>query len=356
MRILIIKASAMGDIIHALPVLDYLHQTVPAAQVDWVVEEQFADLLSGNPLLSNLWIIRTRRWRRQPFRGETIYEIRSLWHVLREQNYDYVFDIQGNFKSGIVAWATGSERRFGFTRDFLQESINLLFSKRQIPQRKVDAYAGARYLRVVSVPFGKDYIGMDLAVDIHTGSDEICAAESLLRECGSGPVFIFHCGTTWQTKFWSDEGWIQLGRLVSAGIPDATMLFSWGNDAERTTAETLAAAIGQRSRVLGKFTLKGISALLKRADLVVGGDTGLIHLAAALGTPTVSYYRASDGSLSGPRGNDHIIVQSPLPCSRCQRTSCDKDTECRASISAEVIYAGITNIVNTPKNLLLTQV
>lgn len=345
MRILIIKTSAMGDIIHALPVIDYLHQVVPGATVDWAVEEQFVDLLSGNPLLSELRVLRTRKWRRRPFMGETLREIKRLWDDLRGQRYDYVFDIQGNLKSGIIAWATGAERRIGFSKDHLQESLSALFIKRQIPQRRVDDHAGGRYLRIVSVPFGRDYVGMELVSDIHTGEAEEQATAALVGECGIGPVFLFHCGTTWQTKFWSEEGWSRLGQLVSAGFPDAAMLFSWGNDQERATAERLATAIGGHARVLEKHTLKGISALLKKVDVVVGGDTGLIHLAAALGTPTVSYYRASDGSVSGPRGDEHVIVQSPMVCTRCQRTSCAKDAECRDSISADAVYAGVEKIL-----------
>ena len=150
MRALIIKTSALGDIIHALPVLDYLHQVVPDAQVDWAVEEQFADLLSGNQLLAELRVLRTRRWRRQPFTVETAREIQTLWHELREQKYEYVFDIQGNLKSGIIAWATGAEQRIGFSKDHLQESVNSFFIKRQIPQRKEDDHASGRYLRVIS--------------------------------------------------------------------------------------------------------------------------------------------------------------------------------------------------------------
>lgn len=346
MRVLIIKTSALGDIIHALPVLDYLHQVVPGIAVDWAVEEQFAELLSGNPLLSGLRVLRTRRWRRKPFRAETLGEIRTLWRELRSQQYDYVFDIQGNLKSGIIAWATGVEQRIGFSKDHLQEAVNAFFVKRRIPQRKEDNYAGGRYLRIVSVPFGRDYVGMELAADVHTGQAEEAAAEALIRTCGDGPVFLFHCGTTWQTKFWSEEGWTRLGQLVRSGFTGSTMLLSWGNETERAAAERVAAAIGSHARVIDKLSLKGISALLKKVDVVVGGDTGLIHLAAALGTPTVSYYRASDGSVSGPRGGEHVIVQSPLACTRCQRTSCDKDAECRASISADAVYAGITSLMN----------
>lgn len=342
---MIIKTSALGDIIHALPVLDYLHQVVPGIEIDWAVEEQFVELLSDNPLLSGIRVLRSRKWRRQPFATNTIREIKVLWCKLKDSNYDYVFDIQGNLKSGLIALATGAEQRYGFAKDNLQESVNALFIKHQVSMRNADDHAGGRYLRIVSAPFGREYIGMDLSADIYSSeADEIAAAE-LIDKCGKGPVLVFHCGTTWQTKYWSNTNWIKLGQLVKAGFPDATILFSWGNNNELKMAEQLSNAIGKNALVIGKYSLKGISALLKKADIVVGGDTGLIHLAALLGTPTASYYRASDGSVSGPRGKNHIIVQSPLSCTRCQQTTCNRDVECRESVSADAIYAGILKII-----------
>jgi heptosyltransferase-1 len=341
MRILIIKTSALGDIIHALPVLDYLHKVCPGIEVDWVIEEPFKDVVTGNDLLHRLHIIRTRTWRKFVFSAETLHEVCDVWKGLRNSHYDMVFDIQGNLKSGIIAWLTGAKKRFGFTKDYLQESVNALFTNHKIAQRKQDDNANTRYLRVVSAAFGLDYSGVDLAVDIYTGPNENAVAEKLLDECNSVPVMLFHGGTTWQTKFWSEEGWIELGKAVHASFPNAMILLSWGNDPEKSTAERVAAGIGCRVRVLEKYSLKGIVAIIKNIDVVIGGDTGLIHLAAAVGTPTVSYYRASDGSVSGPRGPKHIIVQSSLSCTRCFRTNCDKDSECRSSITVDAILAGI---------------
>jgi heptosyltransferase-1 len=134
--------------------------------------------------------------------------------------------------------------------------------------------------------------------------------------------------------------------MIRDGFPGSTMLISWGNEGERTVAGRIAAAIGPSARLLDRYSLKGIAAILKRVDIVIGGDTGLIHLAAAVGTPTVSYYRASDGSVSGPRGRNHVIVQAPLACTRCQRTSCDRDAECRASITPDALYAGVARIMS----------
>jgi len=347
MRVLIIKTSSLGDIIHALPVLDYLHQVAPGITIDWAVEEQFTELLSGNPLLSALRVVRTRAWRRKPLKAETIQEIRAFRRELWDQCYDLVFDIQGNLKSGVIARSTGVKQRFGFSSDHLQESFNAMLITHQVRIRPEDDYAGGRYLRIVSAPFERDYRGMELTADIHTGPEHDARAGALAQVCGVGPVFLFHAGTTWQTKFWSEENWAALGRMVVSGFPGAVILLSWGNDTERSAAERIAGVIGNAAQLLDKYPLKGIAAIIKRVDVVIGGDTGLIHLAAAVGTPTVSYYRASDGSVSGPRGKTHVIVQAPLSCTRCQRTSCRRDAECRASITPAMIYAGIEKVVTS---------
>ena len=222
--------------------------------------------------------------------------------------------------------------------------MNALFTTRKIPQRRQDDCASGRYLRIVSVPFGRDYVGMRLASDIQTSEEDELASKALLWNCGNGPVFLCHAGTTWQTKFWSEERWQELGRLLLGAFPGATLLFSWGSASEREAAARLTAAIGSSARLLERYSLKGITAVIKKVDLVIAGDTGLTHLAAAVGTPTVSYYRASDGSVSGPRGEEHVVIQAPMPCSRCQRTACDRDAECRASIGAEALLAGVQRI------------
>lgn len=345
MRVLIVKSSALGDILHALPVLDYLHQAVPGIEVDWVVEEQFREILEGNPLISKVHTVRTKVWRKHPLARATHREIGALKQALRERNYDLVFDIQGNLKSGLVCWLTGVADRIGFEREGLQESANLLFTTRQVPLRPRDRHITDQYLRVVSVPFGRDFNGMELHTDIPTAPADDAAAEVLLSTLSDGLVFLFHCGTTWQTKLWHDAGWIGLGRAVLDKFPDSSVLLSWGNETEKSTAIRIAAAVGSRARLLDRYSLKGFTALLKKVDLVIGGDTGPIHIAAAVNTPTVSFYRASDGRRSGPRGDRHVVVQSPLHCTACFRTSCDRDAECRQSITVEALMQGIERLV-----------
>ena len=335
MRVLIIKASALGDVIHALPVLDYLHQAHPGIEVDWVVEDRFREILAGNPKLSEIHLVRTK----------TRQEIALLQQTLRERNYDLVFDIQGNLKSGLICWLTGCADRIGFTRDELQESVNALFTTRRIPLRRQDYHITDKYLRLVSIPFARDFRAMTLTSTIQTSAEDDSNAEALLATLSDGLVFLFQYGTTWQTKFWSEENWIALGKAVLERFPDGSVLFPWGNEAERSVVTSIAMEIGQGSRVLDRFTLKGLTALLKKVDLVVGGDTGPVQLAAAVGTPTVSFYRASDGKRSGPRGEMHVVIQSPMHCTRCFRTRCDKDAQCRDTIKVETVLAGIERLL-----------
>ncbi len=345
MRALIVKTSALGDIVNSLPVLDYLHQAVSGVTIDWVVEEPFREVLEGNPLIDRLHIVRTKAWRRKPLAGATLREIAAVKGALRGRGYDFVFDIQGNLKSGLVCWLAGGANVVGFASEDLQELVNLLFTTRQVPLRAFDRHVTEKYLRVVSAPLGKDFRQMAIRSDIYTGREDDAAADALMATLSDGFVFLFHSGTTWQTKFWSIERWVELGRRVLDTFPDTTVLLSWGNEVERAMALQIAAGIGTGVRVMDRYGLKGFTAILKRVDLVIGGDTGPVHIAAAVGTPTVSFYRSSDGRSSGPRGERHVVIQSPLSCTRCFKTRCDRDAECRNSVTVEAVLSGIASIL-----------
>lgn len=346
MRILIVKISAMGDILHALPVLDYLHQALPGCEIDWVVEEAFADLLRHNPLISRLHAVRFKAWKRAPFATGTIREIMAVRTALVERCYDLVLDIQGNIKSGIVTGLTGCRQRVGFVRAFTQERLNTLFTNQRFSPLPEDRHITDQYLRVASAPFALDFSRMRLAADVVTTPEDAAAVSGMItRSNSAAPVFLLHGGTTWQTKFWYQDGWVALGRLLLADYPDGLLLFSWGNDKERAAAEQCAKALGSRAMLLERLPLPRLAALVKQVDLVIGGDTGIVHLAAATGTRTVSYYRSSDGMRSGPRGPGHQVVQAPMPCAGCFRTGCDRDDECRISITPEMLQAAVNKVM-----------
>jgi lipopolysaccharide heptosyltransferase I len=349
MRVLIVKTSALGDIVHALPVLGYLHRLLPGVEIDWVVENSFREILEGNPLISRIHPVHTKKWRKNMFSLQTWREIFRLRSELCSRNYDLAFDVQGNFKSGLITWCSGCTRRYGFDRDAVRELPNLYFTTNHVPLRKTDQHVTDRSLRVVSVPFGKDYIGTQLSCDIQTNSEDDTVAEAFLATMSDGLVFLFHNGTTWKTKLWHEKGWIELGIRLLESYPDASILLSWGSGEELRVAETIAAGIGEKARVLPRLSIKGFTAIIKKVDLMVGGDTGPIHIAAAVGTPTVSFYRATDGKRNGPRGEMHRIIQSHLYCSRCLNKQCDKDQFCRESIQPENVLKAIDQLLTEPQ-------
>ena len=345
MRVLIVKTSALGDVIHALPVIDYLRQVVPDVEIDWVVEDRCRQILVGHPGISYLHVIHTRKWKKHPFSRETWREIREFRDILRQRNYELVFDIQGNLKSGLLSWLSGAGDRIGFTGDALQESANLFFTTRQVPLRKNDYHVTDRALRVVSAPFGKDYREFTLSSFIPISTEDAATATVLLSTLADGLVFLFQHGTTWSTKLWHDEGWIELGRRLHAEYPNSSVLINWGSEEEKERAEKIARSVGGDIRPLPWMTIGELVALIGKVDMVIGGDSGPVHMAAAVGTPTVSFFRASDPRRNGPRGDHHVIIQSPLHCRVCQRKECDRDRQCRESITVEALLKGVESVL-----------
>ena len=337
--------SALGDVVHALPVLDYLHKVRPGIEVGWVVEERFRELLEGNPLIAQLHLIRTREWKKRPLSLRTWREVSRLREEISAHGYDIVFDLQTNTKSGIVAWLSGAARRVGVAPDQAREPLNRYFMTSSVTIRRQDYHVTDRCLRIVSSAFGRDYTGMTLSSDIHTGHEEEREAEAYLATLGDGFVVLIHPGTTWETKLWHEHGWIELGQRVLAEFPDSSILLSSAGTAERAMAERIAAGIGGQSRVLPAMSLKRLAAVLGKVDLVAGCDSGPVHMAAAVGTPTVSLYRATDARRTGPRGESNVTVQSHLPCTDCLNRQCANDRDCRSSISTEMMLEGVRKLL-----------
>lgn len=346
MRVLIIKTSPLVDIVHALPVLDFLHKVSPGIEVDWVIEERFAEILSGNPLINHLFTIDTKKWRKNLFSPSTWREISTQKANLAAGRYNIVFDLQGDIKSGLISKYTGCSRRYGFDADAVKEAANLRFTTNRVPLRKQDQHVTDRNLRIVSVPFGKDYKGMKLSVDVAIKAEEDQAAGLYLSTLLDGLVFMFHPSAASETMQWSEKGWIELGKELTGVYPDATIIISWSGERERGSAENIARGVGRHVILLQPLSIKGFTALLKKVDLIFSGDAAPVHIAAAVGTPTVSFYRATDGKRSGPRGDNHRIVQSQLSCAKCLKQTCDKDADCRESIKVADMLAAAEDLLN----------
>lgn len=344
MRVLIINTFSLEEIIHALPVLDYLKQISGKTEIDWVVEESFQELLTGNPLVAKLHVVRTRDWQKRYLSPASWRQISQLKSALRERVYDIVFDLQGDIVSGLIAWLTASPRRYGFEQSLVRQPVNAKFINNRIPLRRQDSHCNDRLLRMVSVPFGKDYREYSLKTDIYCAAED-AAAELFLATLSDGLVMILHPGADWKTKMWYETGWVDLGVQLLDRFTDATLLLSAGNQEERGVAERIAAGIGHQTRLLPQMSLKGFAAMVKKTDLLVGTDSWQVQLAAAVGTPTVSFYRSTDSKRNSPRGEMHRAVQSPLSCTRCLNTDCKRDQECRESVTVTSMFTACRELL-----------
>jgi len=338
-KVLIVKVSALGDVVHALPVLAWLKSADPQMDIDWLVEESFAPLLEGHPLLRKVVRLRTKAWRRVGA-GEGIRQALAVGAELRRERYDVVLDLQGNSKSGLFTLLSRAPLRYGFDRTGTREWPNRLATNRKVALSDDAFHITERSLTVAQTAFPAGSVRR-LAGPLVVDQEASARVELQFRDRGldSRPIVILHYGTTWKTKLWALENWQQLAaRLCEAGVQP---LLTWGNDEELAAAEAIRVASGERAVVWPRGTLPELVALLARADLVVGGDTGPVHIAAAVGTSTVSLFRVTDARRNAPRGDIHLCLQTPLDCSPCLRKFCERDRECSASITVESVEEAV---------------
>lgn len=284
MKILLVRVSSLGDVLHNLPIVADIRRHFPDAQVDWVVEEGYVSLVKLNPHVRKVIPFALRRWRRGLFSDTAVRaELRGFFRDLRAEQYDYVFDTQGLIKTGIVmacARTRPGGQKIGMangTEDSGYEGVSRIFHSRSIPVAP-RTHAVARGRQVVAAALG---YAVDTPPDF--GLPAPGAARPAWMPAQDYAVF-FH-GTARDAKKWPADHWIALGRALAP----MTVLLPWGSPREKEEAERLAAAL-PNARVLPKLSMMDAVELARHAALAVGVDTGLTHIAAAFVRPTVEIY------------------------------------------------------------------
>lgn len=297
MRILIVKTSSMGDVVHAAPLASDLHAQVPDAVIDWVVEESFAAIPALHPAVAAVIPIALRRWRKTALQPATWREIRAVRERLRAAEYDQVIDCQGLLKSAWVSrWARGSRTAAsGPDRNSAREPLAAWFYDKPVAVART-LHAIERNRRIGAAALGYAIQG---APRFGLQAPPLAIPE-IAPLFGSAPVAVLLTNASRATKLWPDEHWRKVQHALQArGL--ATLLF-WGSDAEETDTRRRAAQM-QGATVAPRCTLHQVAAALSSARAVVGLDTGLTHLAAALGAPTVGIFCDYDPKLVGITGD-----------------------------------------------------
>jgi heptosyltransferase-1 len=286
-RILLVKTSSLGDVVHNLPVVADILGHVPMAAIDWVVDSAFADIPALHPRVRRVIPVGLRRWRGALWRRDTWREIAAFRRELQSDTYDLVIDTQGLVKSALLgALARGA--RCGQDRASAREWLASVFYDRRFP------VARGRHAVVRNRDLAAQALGYALPTTAPDYGLRVAAAP--LPESVRAPYVVCLHGTSRESKCWPVSYWISLAQDLDARglLP----VFPWGNEAERRRAEAIAAAF-PGARVLPRLPLKRLAAVLSGANGVVGVDTGLVHLAAALHRPTVAIYTDTSPALTG---------------------------------------------------------
>ncbi|HLB57655.1 MAG TPA: lipopolysaccharide heptosyltransferase I [Gammaproteobacteria bacterium] len=309
MRVLIIKTSSMGDVIHTLPALKDAGKFFPGMIFDWAVEENFAEIPRWHPLVKKIIPIALRRWRKNLFSRQTKIECKNFFKELRTEKYDFIIDAQGLLKSAFIArFARGI--RCGFDRRSAREPLAAFFYQRQFSISK-NQHAVTRVRELFSRVLNYSYT--ETALDYGIDRTNFYDKKSVDN------YFVFLHGTTWDTKHWPEAYWIELATIANQN--GFLVKLPWGNITERERAERIATAC-PHVEVLPRLDLIGIATILAAAKAVVAVDTGLGHLAAALNVPTVSLYGPTNPALIGTLGQSQIHLSATFPCAPCVSRIC----------------------------------
>ncbi|MCA0051237.1 lipopolysaccharide heptosyltransferase I [Mesorhizobium sp. B283B1A] len=289
MKVLIVKTSSMGDVIHTFPAVEDASLVRPDVSFDWCVEEAFAGIVALHPAIGRIHTVAIRRWRKALLDGATWREAAALRRTLRECRYDLVIDAQGLLKSALVARQAGAPIA-GFNRSSAREpSATLFYDVTYGVPRNLHAIERTRRL------FGQ---ALGYQPDLSTLNSGIVPPPVTPANIGANTAFLLH-GTSREDKKWPAGDWIGTARLlVERGMTPVT---TWSNEGEKAVAEAIARAVPS-TIVVPKSPLADIAAILGRSTLVIGADTGLTHLASAFGLPTVAVFLATEPGLTGPRG------------------------------------------------------
>lgn len=311
MRVLIVKVSSLGDVIHTLPAVTDASRANRDLVFDWVVEESFAEVPTWHPAVDKVIPVAIRRWRRNWIKSYVNGEIGAFRSNLKNIHYDLVIDAQGLIKSGIVS-RMSKGLTVGLSNRTIREPLATLFYNKvySVPWTE-HAVERVRELfsRALRYKYDKDRV--DYGIDLQR--------MGLQPPSGKERQLVFLHATTWKTKHWPDNYWCELARMATDD--GYKVLLPWGDETARQRAQLIRHRVPE-TEILPRLTLTELAGHIARSMGVIAVDTGLGHLAAALSVPTISLYGPTDPGLSGTYGANQIHLKSNLNCAPCVRKEC----------------------------------
>lgn len=293
-RILIVKTSSLGDVIHCLPVVNDILQHAQQVHIDWVVEESFADIPRLHPQVKNVLTVAMRRWRKALFSKNTWQEISEAKHLIQQNQYDAIIDTQGLLKSALIAKQAYGVKH-GYDKNSIREPLaSWFYDKTYAISYQQHAMTRNRALAAQSLGYSVPETPPDYGIS----SKKIQNSGSVTHmNIGLQDRYILALhGTSRESKLWPTENWVNLGKLLAQ--KNLNLALPWANEAEFKRANEISAQLDNAS-VLPKLSIAELASVISDAKAAIGVDTGLSHLAAALNIPTIAIYTDTDSALTG---------------------------------------------------------
>jgi heptosyltransferase-1 len=339
-HILIVKLSAIGDVIHALPVAHALKEAFPQARLTWVVEKAAYELVANHPAIDKVILFeksRCRSW------AGLINYVPGFVRQLKEERCDLALDLQGLLKSALIAWSSGAPKRLVYcnSREFSDRFSQKVCGPNQ------NGHIIEQYLdlvRALGGPVNRVDFGLHFTVQEAATTKQILQAHGWQGE----PYVALVPGANWPNKRWTPELFGQLARrLYELGI--RCSIVGGPGDCE------LAKVIGSNAAVplfdlTAQTSLRQLALILKNARVTVGGDTGPMHLAVAVNTPTVALMGPTDIKRNGPYGSGHRPLTTNRDCAGCWRRRCEKGLDCLAAISVDKVFQAVRELFDKERS------
>jgi heptosyltransferase-1 len=321
-RFLIVRLSAMGDVLHTLPAVEALREAYSAARLDWVVDEKWAPLLQGSPALDRVLSLNRKSLR----------SLTSCVRQLRSARYTCAVDLQGLYKSAVLAWLSGAPRRVGFDRRAAREGgASIFYTERVTPSGK---HVTQQNLSIVEHLGASDPLRR---FPLRISADVDARVANTVDRQGLREFFAFSPGGSWRAKCWPPQRFGELCReLEKTRGWRSVMILGPGEEA---LGEEVKKAAAVASPIHIRTTLPELMALVRRAKFLVGADSGPLHLAVALGTPTVGLYGPTDPARNGPFCAEDVVVRNARPEETSYKRRADYSPAMLSISVAQVIAA-----------------
>ncbi len=345
MKILIIKLSAIGDVIHTLPALNALRRFYPDAHITWIVEQAAFDIINGHKALDRIILSKRKKWIKELFdplaRKKALKEIFKFIKDVRDTNYDIIIDFHQLLKSGILVWLSKGKRKAGFDRGMEHMEESQIFLNEKISPVSMEIHALKRNLMLLeAVGISWEKIEYEIPAD---KKDEEAAINLLIKHGIKDDFIILNPAAKWETKLWQNHKWADLGDILirDYNIP---VIFT-GSPEDYFPVENICANMKENPvNLAGKTTLKSLCALQRMAKTVITTDTGPMHLAAAVDTPVIALFGPTAPWRTGPFGPMHKVIRKSMDCSPCFKRTCPYGhNNCMKSITAHDVIKNFLN-------------